>query len=153
MAMKVDKKRKYLVTVDYSKTIEQLILEGHYNGRDPNFNSTNFQEEGLSKTITIFLAGFGSEITLENALRKMAAVGFRPATIKEFLTLAAQELLVDQPDAEGFVALGSTRLYRPADWVLVPVITGTVSSRGPIRLLSLGCYSWDRGWKFAVVPR
>jgi hypothetical protein len=151
MAMKTDQKQVYVVTVGY-KTIEDLVHEGGYNSPDKRINSTNFQDF-KGGTVTIYLVDFDSAVTRGEALNQMAAAGFRPASIKEFLALAAQALLVNQPGAKGFVAIGSTWLHKIMGWVMVPSITGVASGSGSARFLNLDHEPWDPGWKFAAVPK
>ena len=140
-------KQTYTVTVDYSKSVTELVKEGKYDWANDSITTSNFpSKEKGSKRVEITLFKFKENITSKEVVKKMKAKGYRPATIKELLTLG-----VNKPDLQRgnwIVALGSKWLGSFGD-VHVPNLGGAESDRTL-------CLPWWRGgwnsdWQFACV--
>jgi len=103
-----------LVVIDYDKPLEELIAAGRYSQVAKMVNEKNFpksQEAGSGKqevTVTTFHFQ-GGNIDSPEVIREMKKSNYRPATIRELLTVFAKmeqfkELL---PTDTCLVALGT----------------------------------------------
>lgn len=137
----------YHVTVDYSRSVEQLVNDGKYDWSNSSITGGNFPSTEKGKTqVEIYLVSFDHYVSSEQAIKEMSAQGLRPATLKELLSLG-----IDHPDLQRngtIVALGSTRRY-PSDGSYVPYL----GRRGSGRYLGLIWWDgyWDSEWRFAAV--
>lgn len=141
----------YLVTVNYDLSVEELVEDGEYDVIDDGFCSDNFWnlEKGKAK-VDIYLVTFDVPIKSKKAIKEMKAQGFRPATLKELLSLG-----VDHPKLQlgrSIIALGSTtKEPGPYSELNVPCLSkedkersiDLVSWRGP----------WRPGVRFAAVRK
>ena len=95
-----------LVEVDGTKTIKQLIADGKYDWKNSDVNQKNYPIANTTKRTTeIELFHFNRTTSSDEAKKEMDKAGFRPATIKELLTLGSSnpELQRQFP----IIALGS----------------------------------------------
>lgn len=79
------------VTVDYSKTLEQMIADGKYDWENPGINAKNFPMEGKgTSTANIELVHFNRNVDSNGVLRELDNMGLRPATLPELLAFGAK---------------------------------------------------------------
>ena len=139
-------KQTYTVTVDYSKSVTELVKEGKYDWANDDITADHFpSKEKGTKRIKIALFKFDHDISGEDVIRKMGK-GFRPASLKEILSLGAQ--YPDLQRKDWIVALGST--WRGSyGYVYVPCLNGGGGGRG----LRLNWWAsvWRSSWRFAAV--
>jgi len=139
----------YTITINYDKTIGQLIKVGKFGWKNDDITSKNFPsvEKGLVG-VAIYLFNFDRDISSEDVIAEMNKQGCRPATLKELMELGAQ--YPDLQRKNWIVALGST--WRDSDGgVLVPCLSGSEGVRN-LRLNWWGG-GWDSGWRFAAVRK
>lgn len=77
--------------VDYSKSLDQMILAGKYDWKNPSITEKNFPLlDGLKGRIFI-LSGklfiFNKKISSNDAIIEMKSLGYRPANLAELLVL------------------------------------------------------------------
>jgi len=100
---------KIMLTIDYTKTLEQAIAVGKYDRADSDITAKNFPifPEMVGKKVDVFvkLFHFNRDISSGEAISEMDKGGYRPATSMELLVLGYQypELQRQFP----IVALGS----------------------------------------------
>ena len=126
------------ITVDETKTVEDLTAEGKYKWSNSDVTSEKFPrpENGTRSERKIALFHFGKEMTSEQVIAEMDKEGFRQATIHELLALgiAQPELQKDFP----IISLGSVCVLNGRR--LVAILYENAGYRG-LRL------SWfDLGW-------
>ncbi len=140
-------RRTFKVMVDYGKNLQEMIADGAYDYANPDITADHFPVKGEGKQereVTLF--HFNRSINSDNAIEEMAAAGYRPATIEEFLALGKA-----QPDLQRqfpIVALGS--VWRgPRDGRRVPCLRGYDGKR----VLYLDYYGgvWSVHYRFAAV--
>lgn len=139
----------FTVTVNYDQTVEELIKVGKYDWKNNNIISSYFASAEKGQVgVTIHLFNFDHDISSEDAIREMEGKGFRPATLKELLTLGAAH--PDLQRSNPIVALGSI-WRRPARDVCVPCLNGDRRSRDLCLYWWIG--DWDSTWRFAAVRK
>lgn len=76
----------YPVTIDYGKSVEEMIEAGHYDWVHPNINVTNFpvSDTGVVE-VNLELVHLGRSVSSEVVLAHLEANGLRPATFAESL--------------------------------------------------------------------
>lgn len=81
----------FTVTVNYDKSVDNLVADGKYDRSDADITSDNFpsSEKGQA-TITIYLVRFDHYANRNEAINELDCLGFRPATLKELLSLVIQ---------------------------------------------------------------
>ncbi|MDD5433350.1 MAG: hypothetical protein PHE77_01685 [Candidatus Pacebacteria bacterium] len=136
------KKETFMINVDFSLPLAQMIKEGEYNWIHKDITQENFpiQDQG-KKQFNTKLFHFKCLIESDEVNKKMNKANFRPAILPELLALGAQypELLRQFP----ILALGSLWLG------YVPVIGSGSSGRA----LSLRLFEeeWMPYCRFAAV--
>ncbi|MFZ2072401.1 MAG: hypothetical protein WA101_03450 [Minisyncoccia bacterium] len=81
-------------SVDYTMSIEQLIVAGHYDCINSEVNSKNFFEEKTSGkcTLKMHLINFKDYMTSEDVKKCMDKNNLRPASLKELLAFGITNL-------------------------------------------------------------
>lgn len=131
------------LTVDYAKTIEQVIADGKYDWKHEDITIKNFpiSPKGIKEKehLSAKLFQFTCDVSFDYVVREMDRAGYRPATLMELLVFG---MLFHEPqNTLSIVALGSiwngayARCY-------VPCIENMNSKRG----LSLACFAFRLGW-------
>ncbi|MFA5163525.1 MAG: hypothetical protein WC441_03275 [Patescibacteria group bacterium] len=99
----------FLLKIDYSLTLEQMIAAGRYDWNNGDVNARNFplpvELSGQSLQVQAKLFHFGHSISSQKAIEEMDKQGYRPATLVELLALGAS-----YPDLQRkfpIIALGS----------------------------------------------
>lgn len=77
---------KYTVSVDYSKSVAEMVEAGHYDWSNDNINGTNFKVNGNGVvTVDPELVHLNRSASSEEVLVHFEANGLRPATMAELL--------------------------------------------------------------------
>ncbi len=97
----------HTVEVDYSQTVEEMVLAGRYDSSNEDINSQNFSIKGEGKKqVEVFEICFGRVVdSSEDLTVKLDELGYKPAQLPELLSLGKEkpELQRDHP----IIALGS----------------------------------------------
>lgn len=109
----------YIVSVDYGKSIEKMVVAGkytwHYDNADADYiNSENFPVSGIGVVmVALELVNLNSEevSSTEDVLAHMEANGLRPATIEELLAFGATHPIVQREFH--VICLGSSWVGNP----------------------------------------
>ena len=99
-------RQKFTFTVDYSRSLAEMIAAGRYDWTNSDINAANFPIKGEGSVETEGeLFHFNRNIGFDEAIREMDKDGYRPATIEELLAFGAKhpELQRQFP----IIALGS----------------------------------------------
>ena len=100
---------RYPITVDYSKTLEEMIAAGKYDYVNSEITSINFpipSDKSGSKNPEAIILHFNKRIDTEKLLKILNRKGFRPGTLPELLAFGAK-----YPEAQirhWVIALGSS---------------------------------------------
>jgi len=82
------------LTVDYSHTLEQMIVAGKYDWKDINIMEKHFplpaELFGKKTTVSGKLFHFNRNISTVDAMAGIDKAGYRPATLPEILALGAK---------------------------------------------------------------
>ena len=138
-----------LLTVDETKTVEELVSEGKYDFDNDNINSENFSrpENGTKIEKNIVLFDFGKKMISEQVIAEMEKKGYRPATAHENLSLgiALPELQRDF----SIIALGSVCVMDDICYVV------GLCEIGGRRYAGLGRFSanWGGSCRFAGIRK
>jgi len=104
-------RKKYVVTID-NKSMEDMVLDGHYQLVWRDINSKNFPITGKGiYEADIGIVHFNRNISTNSVVEELDRVGMRPARIEELLAFGAK-----YPDLQRYfsiIALGSS--YFDAD--------------------------------------
>lgn len=140
-------RQTFKVVVDYSRDLSQMIVDGAYDYVNSDITADRFPVKGEGRQEReIELFHFNRVISSDDAIKEMAAAGYRPATIEELLALgqAQRELQRQFP----IVALGS--VWRcPGGGRDVPCLDRCSTERS----LRLDCFGadWSGDCRFAAV--
>ncbi len=131
--LKVSKSGRFafIVEVDGTKTLDQLLDDGNYAWKNSNCNEKSFPiSDPTKRTVTIELFHSGIESASMEIISLMKKDDFRPVMIEEFLSLTAQypELQRKFPMASLGLSWKDLR-----DYLLAPVAT----IRGKDRIIDL----------------
>ena len=103
--------QEYPVTVDYSKTLAEMISAGHYNGGNDEITAENFPFDGEGTVeVEVQLVHLNRVASTDEVLAHLEVNGLRPATLAELLAFGAAN-----PDVQrefSVVALGSSWVSR-----------------------------------------
>ena len=80
----------FVLKVDYSKNLDQMIADGNYNGKNDYINEKNFSmaiKLTGKKNEEAKIFNFNKNISSEEIIEKMENSCFRPATLPELLAL------------------------------------------------------------------
>lgn len=139
-----------VLSVDYGKTLEQMIVNGRYDGKNDDINSKNFPFNpkliGLNSEISVKLFHFDFNIYSVNVITEMSKVAYRPATLAELLSLG--EAYPGLQRQFPIVGLGSVW-----DYAVVGSSAPVLSSDNFGRILCLPWFGihWDNSYRFLGV--
>ena len=148
-----DGEENITLTVDYSRTLKEMINAGNYGWANDDITEKNFPlpTKLLGKKITAStkLFHFDRRISSEDAISEMNKAGYRPASLPELLALGEihPELQKDFP----IVALGSVWCGEDGHRD-VPVLTFN-DSRRELYLGWLDYHDWDDYCRFFGVRK
>jgi hypothetical protein len=137
---------RFPITVDYSRTLEEMIKAGKYDYVNSSINSTNFpidQSKSGTETLEAVIVHLDKYVKdTETVLKLMDKKGLRPATLPELLALGEQYPELQREPL--LFALGS-RSRLGVGWY-IPCLDGWGGKRG----LVLGWWSgvWNGGCRF-----
>ena len=141
------------VTVDYSRSLEEMIAAGKYSTVSALIDSAHFSPSTEVKgkwNIVPKVVYFGEEMTTEDVLDELNRLGLQPAKIEALLAFG--EKFAEEYVGNLLVALGSLGFY-PYGGGHVPVIlwdvTATISATHDAAILrTLGPYpfAFERPW-------
>lgn len=117
----------FSVTVDRGKSIEEMVLAGHYDWSNENINSANFSIDGLGvETVEMKPVHLNKVVSSNEVLAHLETLGLRPAKIEELLAFGVShpEIQREYP----VVCLGSS-------WV------------GPVGRRLVPCLSWRGSYR------
>jgi len=139
----------YSVIVDYNKTVEEMVLAGHYNWSNSNINSRNFPFNGTGKVSVICeLVHLDKVVRSKDVLSYMEANSLRPATVEELLMFG-----VTYPDTQrefSIMCLGSS-WSTPVGNCNVPYLYRDGSNRN-LNLIWFGG-RWHESCRFLAVRK
>lgn len=94
------------VTVDYGKTLEEMIAAGRYDTRNNDITAERFPFQGTGQVeVELHLVHLGRDASTDTVLAELDRRNLRPATIEELLALGAKYPNLQKQFP--FVALGS----------------------------------------------
>jgi len=97
----------FKVTVDYDRTIEEMVAAGKYNWSNSDINAKNFPISAKGKVeVNIEPVHFKRRMRSDEVLRELDKQGLRPATLPELAALGEQHPEL-QREFHQIVALGS----------------------------------------------
>jgi hypothetical protein len=144
--------KEFNLSVDYSRTVQEMINAGNYDWTNSDITAKHFplpkEHNGKKVPVSSKLFHFNRAISSEDATSEMDKAGYRPATLAELLALgeAHPELQKEFP----IVALGS--VWRDADGNrFVPSLNVSGYKRG-LDLDWFG-YGWRVGCRFLAVRK
>jgi len=142
-------RKVFRLVVNYDESVEILVARGKYNYANPNIIAENFptSRKGTVET-ELHLVHLNRVVSTDEALRALDQMGFRPAEVKEILTLGAE-----RPDLQRefpIVALGS-RWQRPYGYASVACLYDDACGR----FLNLYWieYGWSEYFRFLAVRK
>lgn len=139
----------YPVTVDYSKSLKQMIKAGKYDRVNEDISYKNFKLAGvLSATKDVFLMSYDETMSSEEVEKDLDKKGMRACILPELLALGAQ--YPELQKEHYIVALGSRGLH-PGGSGYVP---GLFEVNGR-RWLGIYWYGsqWNQNYRFAAVAK
>ena len=148
----IDTYNEILLTVDYTKTLEEAIADGKYDWKNIGIVAKNFpiSIEIVEKKIELAtkLFHFNRRVSSEDATLQMDRDGYRSATLRELLVLGAlnPELQKQFP----IIALGS--IWRAAGDDCCVVCLSVDSSGRKLSLYWFGL-DWDARDRFLGVRK
>lgn len=147
--LELDLPTPYPVTVDYSKSLKQMIKAGKYDRVNEDISYKNFKLAGvLSATKDVFLMSYDETMSSEEVEKDLDKKGMRACILPELLALGAQ--YPELQKEHYIVALGS-RWCDPHSLEYVPVLSGLDGNR-ELRLLLSGS-EWSQHARFAAVAK
>lgn len=138
----------FVVTVDYSQTLAQLIEAGQYDWKNSDINARNFKIKGEGEAgIELKLIHLKKIVSTGEALRELEVQGLRPATLPELLVFGAS--FPEQQLKYPIIALGSS--CKLGSGRSAPYLW----SDGRRRYLGLGWLgtSWDAACRFLAARK
>jgi hypothetical protein len=139
----------YPLSVDYERSVEDLVKAGGYDWANSDITSRNFPTKRKGRAeVVVELIHFNRYISTDEVLRELDRMGFRPAKLHELLAFGEK-----YPEAQrrfSVVALGSVWLDRDG-FRHVPYLDGHGSSR--VLYLRWYVFGWFGFYWFAVVRK
>lgn len=124
------KEEVFIVSINYSKSLKELMLRGCYDWVNGGINERNFVLPAhlINQRVLVSskLFNFNRLLSSEEAIYEMRKKGYRPATIFELLALGSKYKWLQRYFP--IIALGST-WNLAIDVVKVPYLTATTNSR------------------------
>lgn len=137
----------YPLSVDYERSVEDLVKAGQYDRSDPDITSRNFPTKRKGRVeIVVVLTHFKQRISTDEVCRDLDKRGYRTAELRELLTFGVKYQGVQREFP--IVALDSCGPYLLGDR-RASCLSGFDSKRS-LSLLGLKRY-WDKVFRFAAV--
>lgn len=148
----IDTSSEITLNIDYTKTVEQAIIDGNYDWKNSDITSKNFpispEMVGKKMEAQTKLFHFNRDISSEDVISEMDKAGYRPATLMELLVLGI--LFPELQRQFPVVALGS--VWRDAHAYRHVPFLGVSDSE---RALYLGWFAsgWGARFRFLGVRK
>jgi len=128
------------VSVDYRKTVEEMVASGRYEWSNSNITSKNFpvNDTGVV-TVALELVHLNKMVNSEDVLRHLEKNGMRPATVEELLAFGATYPEIQRKFPIICLDKGSSWI-NPGDFRFVPYLHRDGSRR------KLDLYWFDNDW-------
>lgn len=139
----------FSVTVDYNKSLAEMIAAGRYDSFNSDINAEHFPVEGKGKQEKgIRLFHFNRIMTSEQVIAEMDKAGYRSVLIEELLVLGSTypELQRQFP----ILALGSVWQNPGGSRHVAYLCWGDAERRLDLHWLGI---NWDDGYRFAGVRK
>jgi len=138
----------YPVTVDYSKTIEEMVAAGNYGYANPDITTEHFPPKGSGIVeVQIHLKHFNRVMSSDAVLKGLDKMGLRPATPMEILAFGAK-----YPDIQRqfpIVEMGQN-WQSPFGPRVLDLVSDDRERDLHLAWLGLG---WFASWRFAAVRK
>jgi hypothetical protein len=139
----------YSVTVDHSRTVEEMVAAGKCDWSNSDISSKHFPSDKKGKVeVNIELVHFNRTMESDEVLRELDKQDLRPATLPELLAFGAT--YPDKQREFPIVALGSVWRGLDGDRV-VACLYGNAGDRG--LGLDWFVYGWGDDCRFAAVRK
>jgi hypothetical protein len=142
---------KYIVQIDFTKTLDQMIEQGRFDTANDDIRKENFPTPASlllnveCEVVLVHMNCHASDAEINEAMKKD---GLRPATIVEGLALAAQHK--DRQRKFQLAMLGSSWIPREGYQYYVS-LDGDENSRNLSLFGGFPVYKWYPHWRFAAV--
>jgi len=144
--------KKFILNVDYSKTLQQMLTDGNYDWTDSDISEKNFhlitEINDDKRSVSAKLFCFGRNISSQEVISKIKKAGYRPATITELLVLGKNYPKIQKKFS--VVALGSV-WHNAGGFRYVPVLG--FSNRGRGVVLSWYDGRWSDHFYFLAINK
>ncbi|MFZ2189513.1 MAG: hypothetical protein WA057_01435 [Candidatus Magasanikiibacteriota bacterium] len=132
---------KYTVSVDYGKSVKEMVAAGRYDWSNDDINDTNFKVNGNGVvTIDLELVHLNKTASSEDVLSYFEQNGLRPATLAELLAFGATYPEIQREFPIVCVDKETSSWVGPGGYRNVPYLSRCVSGRG------LGLCWFGGGW-------
>jgi hypothetical protein len=139
----------FMVTVDYNRSLHEMIKAGNYDYANDSITAENFPIKGEGKVDTeIILVHFNRSISSDDAIREMDQLGLRPAVLPELLAFGEMHPAVQKEFP--IVALGS--VWRNGGGSRVVPFLGRWDAERKLYLLGF-VGGWGGNFRFAAVRK
>jgi len=138
----------FIVPVDYSHSLGQMIRTGQYDEANGDINPKNFRLEGAGcRDVELTLVQFSRAMAPLELVTLMEGRGYRPASIEELLALGR-----DQRDLQRSIPIGALGSgLRRNERRYIPCLGGSASVRN---LTLVVIYRrWSNCYRFAFVKK
>ncbi|OGZ06096.1 MAG: hypothetical protein A2845_01625 [Candidatus Lloydbacteria bacterium RIFCSPHIGHO2_01_FULL_49_22] len=147
---------RYTVTVDYSQSLRQMITNARFDDVGPAVKEENFPRMEKGKiVVAVELISIDQYVVGDEALKKIALMGYRPATLHETLAMIAADPTLLNKSGPPIIALGSPWLNKNGHIAVILMRTATKAETS-IRMIypiGAGVLGWHEQVRFAVVPK
>jgi hypothetical protein len=143
------------VRFTYDMSLADMVVAGQYGWKSDIFTAMNFPIEGSGEVAMPNLHHFGRFIGTESAVKELANLGLRPATLPELLLFGANQS--EEQKRHSIVALDPERVFYFRGYRRASVLYWSHSTQS----LDIGCWrcggygdahkEWRENWLFAVV--
>lgn len=141
--------KDYPITVDYSKSLDEMIKAGHYDWVNFDITSKHFPINLSGKhELVPELIHYGKAKSSDAVIRDLDQRGLRPATVAELLAFG--EAYPDKRREFPIVALGS--VWQNWCGYCLIVYLGGDGSRRELVLIDWGV-GWDGRYRFLAIPK
>lgn len=139
---------EFEVTVDYSKSLEQMIEEARFDYLNSGITEEHFPKNGTGITkISLRLFQFPTPKSTDEIIEYIQVQGYKPAKIEELVRFATQH-----PDIQrsGYPVVGLGTIWKRAEKEeVVPVLRGGSDDRNMHLLRTAN--TWNPSERFAAV--
>lgn len=142
---------QFTITIDYTRSLEDMIAAGHYDWKNTDITSKNFPITGTGQAeVKLHLVHLNREATTAEVAARLDSLGFQSASIEHLLAFG--EKYPDKQREFPIVALGSVWVSGYGDRYS-PCLNGSGAER------DLGLFwldpddRWDGSCRFLAVSK